>query len=106
MLCTVPCKKSFLTNLKIPGDFLDLVRKSKCIPSPHVVMRSENKEGDVVCSGSCTANRFGRQEVSTESLLFTICKKRRYQLDSRTPAEVCGAGSWEKNPQKHFFFYL
>lgn len=59
-------------------------------------MQSENKEGDVLCSGSCITNRFGRREAATESLMFIICSKRRYQLDSHTPAEVCGAGSCDK----------
>lgn len=61
-------------------------------------MQSENKEGDVLCSGSCITNRFGRREAATESLL--ICTKRKYQLDFHTPAEVCGAGSWGKNLHK------
>lgn len=100
MLCTVLCKKNFSTHFKIPGDLLDLIRKSKCISSIlPIVMQSENKESDVLCSGSCICNRFGRREVATESLVCIICRKRRFQLDSLTPAEVCGAGSWEKNPQ-------
>lgn len=83
MLCTVLCQKNFYTHNKIPGDLLDLVRKSKCISSIlPIVMQSENKEGDVLCSGSCITNRFGRREVATESLICIICRKRRFQLDS------------------------
>lgn len=97
MLCIVLCQKNFSTHCKIPGDLLDLVWKSKCISSIlPIVMQSENKEGDVLCSGSCITNRFGRREVATESLICIICRKRRFQLDCLTPAEVCGAGSWEK----------
>lgn len=69
-------------------------------------MQSENKGGDVLCSGSFITNRFGRQEVATESLIIIICRERRYQLDSHTPAEVHGAHSSEKKSQKHLFFYL
>lgn len=35
-----------------------------------------------------------------QNLLYvSSAGKRRFQLDSFSPAEVCGAGSWEKNPQ-------
>lgn len=98
MFCTVLCQKNFSTHCKIPGDLLDLVRKSKCISSIlPIVMQSENKEADVLCSGSCITNRFGRREVATESLICIICRKRRLQLDSHSSRSLW---CWQlgKNP--------